>query len=185
MSPVPSEIDLIARATHFAEQGQSDRVFETLDACLREYPNSALAHYLSAAESAQNRQYERAARHFEAALALQPGLHEARLQFGLLLLTMGMPDACIQTLGAIDAAKSHPAIAAFAEGLSLLAQDRLDVAMEALQRGLALRHPNVALGQDMKMLAAEIERTLRDAHADDTMAGAATFFLQHYNASGR
>jgi hypothetical protein len=112
-------------------------------------------------------------------------LHEARLQYGLLLLTMGLPDACTQTLGAFDQSKSHPAIAAFAEGLSLLAQDQLGAALDALHRGLALRHPNVALSQDMKMLADEIERTRQDAEADDTMAGAANFLLQNYNAAGR
>lgn len=155
-----SEQEWILRIAQAASQGRGDAARELLARCLRVHPGSGRANYLMAAELAEAGDMEGALVRFAAALEAEPGLHEARLQWAMLLLTLGRVQAAIDVLEGFASVSMHPAMQAFQLGLRHVAAGELKMAAEALRAGLALRHPNEPLANDMGALAVHVEQRL-------------------------
>lgn len=115
-------------------------------------PTDAEACYLKATDLAQNGQYENAVGEFERALALNPGLDTARLQLGLLLLTMARPDAAVQTWAQLDQLPESSPFRLFKAGLEALIRDEFAASIKWLWLGIAANHTNEPLNHDMRML---------------------------------
>lgn len=124
-------------------------------------PTNAELRYLFGAELAQRREYPRAAIEFSTALQLAPSLHTARLQLGLLQLSMGQPQQAVGTLAPME---SLPAelywLTLFQRGLTALAQDQLADSLDWLTQGIAANTSNAPLNIDMTLLINAIQQRL-------------------------
>jgi tetratricopeptide (TPR) repeat protein len=187
MEDVFDEQQLVADAAVAMAQGRSDEALALLQCCLAEHPASATAHHLIAAQYAQDRRYDDARRHFVLTLRHAPHMHEARLQFGLLLLTLNDAAGALAVLRGIDPLGLPPVIAAYVGALCALAENRVSDALALLDEGLASGHPNVALNADMQQLRLQARQALGlDAAAPESApAEAVDHVLLHAYGSAR
>lgn len=120
-------------------------------------PGNAQLLYLLGAELAQQQQYDDATSALTSAIAIDPSLHTARLQLGLLHLTMARTEQSMAILTSLDALPDDDPIGHFARGLRALASDELERCVTAMRRGIALNGSNAALNKDMTVIVARIE----------------------------
>ncbi|MFC4312679.1 hypothetical protein ACFPN2_26580 [Steroidobacter flavus] len=123
-------------------------------------PRNGEIRYLLGAELAQQRRYDEAVLELSAAVALNPLLHTARLQLGLLHLTMAQPQHASAVLAPLESLEDDAALKHFKRGLDALAVDDLQASVESLERGIELNRDNAALNTDMRMLATRIKETI-------------------------
>ncbi len=116
--------------------------------------------YLLGAEHAQNGEYARALEDMTLALTLRPELHTARLQLGLLLLTMGRPEQARAAWAPLQSLTG--ALRRFAEGLDALARGELERCIDLLQDGIALNATNPPLNNDMSLIVDRARAALAD-----------------------
>ena len=144
-----------------------DRLTQLQDA-LAANPGSSQLLYLLGAELAQLGQYDDATSALTSAIAIDPSLHTARLQLGLLHLTRGQTERSLAVLSSLDALPVNDALRHFKNGLQALAADDLDECVAALQRGIELNGTNAALNDDMTKIITRIEE-LRSTERVDTL----------------
>jgi len=181
-----SEQEWILRITHAASQGREGEMRDLLAQCLRAHPGSGRANYLLAAELAEAGDMEGALVCFAAALEAEPGLHEARLQWAMLLLVLGRVPAAVDVLVGMASVSVHPALRAYQRALRHVATGELKRATVELRAGLALQHPNRPLARDMGALMAHIEQSL-DGRVSSAIHASAYdapehFLVQAYDA---
>lgn len=116
--------------------------------------------YMLGAEYAQIGMMDRAAEHMAQAIDMDPSLHTARFQLGLLHITCNQPAQALSVLAPLEKLPDTEAFHHFGAGLQFLLQDQLTACREALQRGIELNSaspvPNLALNADMNKLIANI-----------------------------
>jgi tetratricopeptide (TPR) repeat protein len=115
-------------------------------------PRNGERRYLLGAELAQRRDYEGAVLEMSAALALNPFLHVARLQLGLLHLTMAQTHHAVAVLGPLEELADDSALKLFKRGLEALMHDDFAACLSALQQGIANNRDNAALNRDMQLI---------------------------------
>jgi tetratricopeptide (TPR) repeat protein len=140
--------------------------FEEMETAIAINPANAQLRYVFGAELAQRGEYSRAAIEFSTALQLAPALHTARLQLGLLQLSMGQPQLAVEVLAPLE---SLPAdeffLTLFGRGLTSLAQDDLPQCRKWLQQGIEINSANAALNNDMTLIVRDIDQRLAAAAA--------------------
>lgn len=116
--------------------------------------------YMLGAEYAQIGMMDRAQENMARAVELDPGLHTARLQLGLLLLTQAQPQRAAEMLAPLQALGNDSPFAYFANGLMHLIRDEVADCRTAIERGMQLNaahpRPNLALNDDMRKLLAAL-----------------------------
>jgi cytochrome c-type biogenesis protein CcmH/NrfG len=127
-----------------------------LESAVAANPGNPKLLYLLGAELAQTGRYDDAVIALTSAIAIDPTLHTARLQLGLLHLTMAEPDRSMAVLAALDDLPEDDALKHFKRGLEALAADELDDCVAALRRGIELNSVNPALNDDMSLIVARI-----------------------------
>lgn len=162
-----SEQEWILRIAQAASQGHEGEARELLAQCLQVHPGSGRANYLMAAELAEAGDMEEALVCFAAALVAAPELHEARLQWAMLLLMLGRAQQAADVLEVFEALPAHPAVQAFQRGLRCMALAQSDAALAHLREGLALGHPNAPLVKDMEALVRGVAQ-FQPGVADDS-----------------
>ena len=115
-------------------------------------PHNAELRYLFGAEMAQERDYDGAVLEWTAAVALNPQLHIARLQLGLLHLTMARPDRAQVVLAPLEGLDDSAALKHFKRGLEALMRDDFAQCIVHLRTGIELNKENEPLNRDMSML---------------------------------
>jgi hypothetical protein len=115
-------------------------------------PRNAELRYLLGAEMAQQQDYNGAVMEMSAAIALNPTLHTARLQLGLLHLTMARPDHTVVVLAPLEELPDSAALKYFKRGLEALIRDDFAGCTANLQKGIELNEENAPLNKDMAML---------------------------------
>lgn len=115
-------------------------------------PSNAELRYLLGAELAEQRQYPEAVVQMRAALDINPKLHFARLQLGLLYLTMSQPDDSLAVWAPLEDLDESAALKAFKRGLEALIRDDFGSCIGFLQKGIALNTHNATLNDDMSQL---------------------------------
>jgi len=120
-------------------------------------PGNAELRYLLGAELAQQRDYDGAVVEMRTALAIEPKLHFARLQLGLLYLTMARPNESIEIWAPLEQLDDDAALKYFKRGLEALIRDDFAACIDQLQHGIRLNTQNAPLNRDMSMV---IERVL-------------------------
>jgi tetratricopeptide (TPR) repeat protein len=142
---------------------------QRLRAAILRDPGNAELRYLLGAELAQRREYPEAVASMRTALEINPRLHFARLQLGLLFLTMSQPDDSLATWAPLEELDESAALKAFKRGLEALIRDDFSGCIGFLQRGIDLNKQNTTLNDDMSQL---IER-VRDGSVIAPPASAA------------
>jgi tetratricopeptide (TPR) repeat protein len=123
-----------------------------LRAAILRDPGNAELHYLLGAELAQRREYGEAVAQMRTALDINPKLHFARLQLGLLYLTMSQPDDSLAIWAPLEDLDETAALKAFKRGLEALIRDDFNACIGFLQKGILLNKQNATLNDDMSLL---------------------------------
>src|SRR4029434_4240795 len=90
------------------------------------------------------------------ALDIDPKLHFARLQLGLLYLTMSQPDDSLAIWAPLEELDESAALKAFKRGLEALIRDDFPTCIGFLQRGIDLHTQNATLNDDMSQLIEKV-----------------------------
>ncbi len=153
-----------------------------LRAAINRDPGNAELHYLLGAELAQRREYGEAVAQMRTALDINPKLHFARLQLGLLYLTMSQPDDSLAIWAPLEDLDETAALKAFKRGLEALIRDDFNACIGFLQQGILLNKQNATLNDDMTLL---IER-VRDGSviAPPDLPPASDAFARYGEPSG-
>lgn len=139
--------------------GQDEKIAELRRAAVND-PRNGEIRYLLGAELAQQQRYDEAVLELSAAVALNPLLHTARFQLGLLHLTMAQAHHAAAVLAPLENLEDDAALKHFKRGLDALAVDNLQEAVASLERGIQLNHDNPPLSADMKLLVDRIMATI-------------------------
>jgi tetratricopeptide (TPR) repeat protein len=127
-----------------------------LRAAILRDPGNPELHYLLGAELAQRREYGEAVAQMRTALDINPKLHFARLQLGLLYLTMAQPDDSLAIWAPLEDLDESAALKAFKRGLEALIRDDFNACIGFLQQGISLNKQNATLNDDMSLLIARV-----------------------------
>ena len=127
-----------------------------LRAAISREPGNAELRYLLGAELAQRREYPEAVLQMRTALDIDPKLHFARLQLGLLYLTMSQPDDSLAIWAPLEDLEETAALKSFKRGLEALIRDDFSACIGFLQRGIDLNKNNATLNDDMSQLIAKV-----------------------------
>jgi len=115
-------------------------------------PGNAELRYLLGAELAHMREYPEAVAQMRTALDINPKLHFARLQLGMLYLTMSQPDDSLVVWAPLEELDESAALKAFKRGLEALIRDDFPACIGFLQQGIDLNKQNATLNDDMSQL---------------------------------
>ena len=121
------------------------------EAIIRDPANAELR-YLLGAEHAQRHEYPEAVAAMRSALEINPQLHFARLQLGLLYLTMSQPDHSLAVWAPLEELDENAALKAFKRGLEALIRDDFPTCIGFLKQGIDLNKHNTTLNDDMSQL---------------------------------
>jgi tetratricopeptide (TPR) repeat protein len=130
---------------------------QKLRAAIQREPANAELRYLLGAELAQRREYPEAVAAMHTALDINPKLHFARLQLGLLYLTMSQPDHSLAVWAPLEELDETAALKAFKRGLEALIRDDFPTCIGFLQQGIDLNKHNTTLNDDMTQLIARVK----------------------------
>jgi len=120
-------------------------------------PGNAELRYLLGAELAHLQEYPEAVTQMRTALDINPKLHFARLQLGMLYLTMSQPDDSLATWAPLEELDESAALKAFKRGLEALIRDDFSACIGYLQQGIDLNKQNATLNDDMSQLIARVK----------------------------
>jgi tetratricopeptide (TPR) repeat protein len=129
-------------------------------AAVAQDPRNAELRYLLGAELAQQKDYGAAVTEMNTALQLDPGLHFARFQLGLLYLTMAQPDNSLATWAPLEGLDEGAALKFFKRGLEALIRDDFDTCIGLLRHGINLNTQNAPLNRDMSMVIDNVRTAL-------------------------
>jgi tetratricopeptide (TPR) repeat protein len=129
---------------------------QRLRAAIVRDPGNAELRYLLGAELAHHREYPEAVVQMRTALDIDPKLHFARLQLGLLYLTMSQPDDSLAIWAPLEELEETAALKAFKRGLEALIRDDFSRCIGYLQQGIALNKQNAPLNHDMSQLIEKV-----------------------------
>lgn len=148
-----------SQAVSMNRETESDDLQKLRKAVLNE-PRNAELRYLLAAEMAQAQDYEGAVLEFSAAIALNPTLHVARLQLGLLHLTLAQPHHTVAVLATLEDLPDDNALKYFKRGLEALAQDDFEPCIANMKRGIELNTSNPPLNRDMQLIVGKVQAAI-------------------------
>jgi tetratricopeptide (TPR) repeat protein len=120
-------------------------------------PGNAELRYLLGAELAHQHEYPEAVTQMRTALDINPKLHFARLQLGMLYLTMAQPDDSLAIWAPLEELDESAALKAFKRGLEALIHDDFATCIGHLQRGIDLNKQNATLNDDMSQLIERVK----------------------------
>lgn len=153
-------------AIQASRKSETENALMYLKHAIRKQPADGELLYLLAAEHAQLGMYERAAEEMTAALNLNPDMHTARLQLGLLHLTEGRVDAARSVLQRLAGLGPESYFSYFAAGLEYLIQDQFPACRAALERGISMNNENSALNSDMQKIIDALPATTQPEAGD-------------------
>ena len=143
----------ILKADDFMDSPELQR----LRAAITREPGNAELRYLLGAELAHLHEYSEAVTQMRTALDINPKLHFARLQLGMLYLTMAQPDDSLATWAPLEELDESAALKAFKRGLEALIRDDFSSCIGYLQRGIDLNKQNATLNEDMSQLIERVK----------------------------
>lgn len=133
---------------------------QQIRAAVAQDPRNAELRYLLGAELAQQKEYDAAVVEMQTALQLDPGLHFARFQLGLLFLTMARPDHSLATWAPLESLDESAALKYFKRGLEALIRDDFDTCVGMLRQGIQLNTQNAPLNHDMTLVIDRVGEAL-------------------------
>lgn len=147
---------LVEQGLEASRRDDVDAALGAWRAASAERPDSAVPHFLIAAEFAQAARVDEAEAAFARAVLLAPEFETARYQLGLLQFTSGRPALALVTWEPLlRLGPQHP-MPAFVEGFAHLAADAFDAAVERFEAGMALNRDNPPMNGDIAKVVAAI-----------------------------
>jgi tetratricopeptide (TPR) repeat protein len=143
-------------ATVLADVDMESSELLRLRAAIHRDPGNAELRYLLGAELAERREYHEAVLQMRTALDINPKLHFARLQLGLLYLTLSKPDDSLAIWAPLEDLDETAALKAFKRGLEALIRDDFPACIGYLQQGIDLNKQNATLNDDMSQLIEKV-----------------------------
>jgi len=160
-SSTPDAQALLQAAIEANQHGDAEQALALLQQSVAAQHLNPVAHYLLGTEYAQTKRYGDAVLHMTTAVEQAPELWTARLQLGLLWLTLANPATAVAQLQPLTALPDTDALHHFGVGLTQLAGDDLAAAHAALTRGLDIGCDNSPLLGDMRLLLSSIESAMQ------------------------
>lgn len=130
---------------------------QQIRAAVAQDPRNAELRYLLGAELAQQKEYDAAVVEMNTALRLDPNLHFARFQLGLLYLTMAQPANSLATWAPLEDLDEMAALKFFKRGLEALIRDDHDACVGLLRHGIKLNTQNPPLNHDMTQVIDRVD----------------------------
>lgn len=145
-------------------------------------PESGLPWLMQGAEHAQRGANTQAEEAYSRALLLEPGLHIARFQLGLLqFCEQRLAAAALTWQGLSELAEDNP-LRLFAEGFAALGANQTKLALDRFQRGLMANEANPVLNKDMQGVIERIHSLdVQPAHTPADYH----FLLANYREAGK
>ena len=140
---------------------------DRLQRAVQAEPHNGELRYLLGAELAQAGRYDEALVQLSRALEIQPALHTARLQLGLLHLTLVQPERSLSVWTPLEALDDGAPLKWFKRGLEALIRDDFAACIRHLEHGIALNSANPALNGDMTLI---INKAREALHAQGAAA---------------
>ena len=165
MSNAPSKLtpeELLHLALDATKKDNSESSIEYLKRAIELSPNDGRLHYMLAAEHAQIGMFNEATQEMTLAVQLDPSLHTAHFQLGLLHLTSGRVEQAITAWAPLDALGEDNFLFLFKSGLEHLARDEFAPCIDKLKRGITLNTLNTALNNDMQRVINDIQDKVND-----------------------
>jgi len=128
-----------------------------LRAAIVRNPGNAELRYLLGAELAHQQEYSEAVVQIRTALDIDPKMHFARLQLGMLYLNLAQPDDSLAVWAPLEELEETAALKAFKRGLEALIRDDFNACIVHLQRGIDLNKHNATLNDDMTQLIERVK----------------------------
>ena len=173
--------EMIGMSLQAMNASRDEEAMKLLAALLEREPEHAQGIYLLAAQHAQLGMLDQAEAGFRKAMALAgDDFPMPRFQLGQLLMVQGRPDEAIDVLSPLANAPDL-ALGAYANAFIALAAQQVADAIAALRGGL--QHPQSipVLADDMRRLAADLERSLGVPDEAPAITGsAASMLLSNY-----
>lgn len=149
--------ELLHLAVCAIEGGDHETAIVRLKRCLASEPARAQAHYLLGAEYAAIGMSARAVERIGRAVELEPAMHVARFQLGMLLVVAGRVDDAELAWAPLDAlGEAHP-LFLFKTGVIHMLGDRFVEARQCLRAGIERNTVVDVLNRDMASLLARID----------------------------
>jgi tetratricopeptide (TPR) repeat protein len=133
---------------------------QKIRAAVAQDPRNAELRYLLGAELAQQKDYDAAVVEMSTALQLDPLLHFARFQLGLLYLTMAQPNQSLEIWAPLESLSESAALKFFKRGLEALIRDDFDTCVGMLRHGIELNTHNAPLNHDMTQVIDRVDEAL-------------------------
>lgn len=149
--------ELLHLALQASKAGQHENTVLLLKRLLVLEPQNTRALYLLGAEHAQIGLYDRAKEEIGKAVDLDPGMHAARFQLGLLYISSGQVVPGLEVLAPLSLAPDNEPFCSFARGLEFLVNDQFSECREALEQGIAVNKANEPLNDDMRKILEAIK----------------------------
>lgn len=138
-------------------------------------PAWAIPHFLLGSEYAAQGEMEKAEAAFANAVLLDPQLHIARYQLGLLQFSSGRAAAALVTWQPITELQGEQGMADFVRGFAAMAQENLDEARSHFASGLAAPDVNPAVASDIHKVIAGMDSLSKPAQSEASAAAAEPF----------
>ena len=158
--------ELLHLALLASKQNNHEESISLLKRAQTKAPKEGKIYYLLGAEHAQIGLYDRAAEEMTKAVALDPQLHTASFQLGLLHITSGRIDAATQAWQPLDALGDENPLFLFKTGMLHLVRDEFEQCANLIKKGIKLNNSNESLNHDMQRVLADVEK-----HLSITQAG--------------
>jgi Flp pilus assembly protein TadD len=158
---VSEELDseeLLHLALLASKQNKHEESISLLKRAQNKAPKEGKIYYLLGAEHAQIGLYDRAADEMTKAIALDPLLHTASFQLGLLHITSGRIEEATQAWQALDNLGSENPLFLFKTGMLHLARDEFEKCATLLKKGMGLNNTNESLNHDMQRILVDVEK---------------------------
>ena len=152
--------ELMHLALHATTHNAPDKAITLLKQLLDIEPDNGKAHYLLGALHAEIGMHPLAAEEMARALELEPELHTARFQLGLLKITSGLVDEAESVWAGLDQLGNEDPLYLFKTGMLHLVKDEFEKCVTSLKAGIELNQFNEDLNNDMRKVIADAESAM-------------------------
>jgi tetratricopeptide (TPR) repeat protein len=174
--------ELLHLALQASKTGQHENAVLLLKRLVAQEPENSRALYLLGAEHAQIGLYDRAKEEIGKAINLDPGMHAARFQLGLLFISSGEVTSGLEALAPLSLVPENEPFYSFAKGLEFLVRDEFPECRDALERGISANKTNESLNDDMRRILEAIKDKISELHSMPVGAAEPKQWLSAYRS---
>ena len=173
--------ELLNLAIESIRKGEHGSAISYLKEGVERFPEDAKLAYILGAEFAQISLYDKAEIEMQRAISLDPSLHTASFQLGLLQMTLGKVPEARQTWTNLDVLPEQHALHLFKSGLESLADGDFVRSRALLEHGIAVNDFSPDLTRDMQNVLSEMPAAQELPAEGQDAAGQGSVWFSAYN----